>query len=168
MMDETVMRYASTSVLCWLATVDPDGWPNVSPKEIFYTYDARTLLIANIASPGSRANIRRHPEVCVSFVDIFIQKGFKLKGIATVVESTDAAFALYAEPLRAMAGEQFPFTSLFAVNVRAIEPLIAPTYRLFPDAPEPAQVQSAMRAYGVLPAAPGTSSTHSPGALPDS
>ena len=94
MMDETVMRYAGTSVLCWLATVDPDGWPNVSPKEIFCAYDAHTLLIANIASPGSRANVRRHPAVCVSFVDVFIQKGFKLKGIATVVESTDDPFAL--------------------------------------------------------------------------
>lgn len=166
MMDETVMRYGSTSALCWLATVDVYGWPNVSPKEIFCAYDANTLLIANIASPGSRANIRRHPEVCVSFVDVFVQKGFKLEGIATVVESTDTAFALYAEPLRAMAGERFPFTSLFAVNVRAIEPLIAPTYRLFPDTSEPAQIQSAMRAYGVMPAAAGTSSTYSPGALP--
>ncbi len=154
MMNETVMRYASTSVLFWLARVDPDGWPNVSPKEIFSAYDAHTLLIANIASRGSRANVRRHPAVCVSFVDIFIQKGFKLKGIATVVESTDAAFALYAEPLRAMAGKRFPFTSLFAVNVRAIEPLIAPTYRL---TPESAQIQSAMRRYGVLPAAAGPS-----------
>lgn len=77
-----------------LATVDPDGWPNVPPKEVFCAYDAHTLLIANIASPGSRANIRRHPAMCVSFVDVCIQKGFKLQGIATVVESTDDPFAL--------------------------------------------------------------------------
>ena len=70
--------------------------------------------------------------------------------------------------MEALAGEWFTFTSLSAVNVRAIAPLIAPTYRLFPDTPEPVQVQSAMRAYGVLPAAAGTSSTHSPGALPNS
>ena len=97
MMDETVMRCASTSVLCGLAMVDPDGWPNVSPKEVFCAYDARALLIANIASPGNRANVRRHSAVCVSFVDVLVQKGFKSKGIATVVESTDSAFALVGQ-----------------------------------------------------------------------
>ena len=97
MMDETVMRCASTSVLCWLAMVDPEGWPNVSPKEVFCTYDARTLLIANIASPGGRVNVRWHSAVCLSLVDVFVQKGFKLKGIATVVEFTDSALALIGQ-----------------------------------------------------------------------
>lgn len=32
---ERLRAAIETSVLCWLATVDADGQPNVSPKEIF-------------------------------------------------------------------------------------------------------------------------------------
>jgi predicted pyridoxine 5'-phosphate oxidase superfamily flavin-nucleotide-binding protein len=64
-------------VLCWLATVDEAGRPNVSPKEIFTAHGDDHLLIAHLASPGSVRNLRARPEVCVSFVDVFVQKGFK-------------------------------------------------------------------------------------------
>ena len=52
-----VRQAVDRSVLCWLATVDADGQPNVSPKEIFCAIDDVTLLIAEIASPVSRRNI---------------------------------------------------------------------------------------------------------------
>ncbi len=64
------------AVLCWLATVDEDIVPNVSPKEIFCAHGDDALLIANIASPGSMRNIARNPRVCVSFIDVFRQRGF--------------------------------------------------------------------------------------------
>ena len=62
---------ARKSVLCWLATADAQGQPNVSPKEIFAIYDSANMLIANIASPTSVRNIESNPRVCVSFIDIF-------------------------------------------------------------------------------------------------
>lgn len=150
-MDEVVLRYVRQSVLCWLATIDEDGFPNVSPKEIFCASGNRSLLIANIASPGSLKNIQAHPMVCVSFVDVFAQKGFKIKGKAMVLRRGDATFAEHASPLLALAGERFPFTSLFAIGVRSVEPIVAPSYRLFPDTQESTQISSAMRTYGVQP-----------------
>jgi len=42
--------------MCWLATVDRHGQPNVSPKEIFAAFDSEHLVIANIASPSSVRN----------------------------------------------------------------------------------------------------------------
>ena len=35
-------------VLCWLATADADGQPNVSPKEVFAVVDDQPLVIAHI------------------------------------------------------------------------------------------------------------------------
>ena len=35
LLSDDVLEAASRSVLCWLATVGPDGQPNVSPKEIW-------------------------------------------------------------------------------------------------------------------------------------
>ena len=52
------LRLRAGSVLCWLATVDDHGMPNVSPKEIFCCHGERELLIANIASPQSVRNIK--------------------------------------------------------------------------------------------------------------
>jgi predicted pyridoxine 5'-phosphate oxidase superfamily flavin-nucleotide-binding protein len=143
---------AQTSILCWLATVDAKGQPNVSPKEIFTVFDSEHLVIANIASPTSVRNIAVNPRVCVSFVDVFVQKGFKVLGTARNVGQQDADFASWAAPLQAMAGPRFPVHSVIVVRATGFEPILAPSYRLYPgDTTEQAQVASAMRAYGVQP-----------------
>ncbi|MDR2875068.1 MAG: pyridoxamine 5'-phosphate oxidase family protein [Methylobacillus sp.] len=151
MIDDEVLRFIQRSVLCWLATVDDDGHPNVTPKEIFIAHDARTLLIANIASPNSQANILARPKVCVSFVDVFAQKGCKLKGRAEVIRADDARFQPLSQKLREMAGTRFPFASLFKIEVQSAEPIIAPSYRLYPETTEADQIRAAMRTYGVRP-----------------
>jgi predicted pyridoxine 5'-phosphate oxidase superfamily flavin-nucleotide-binding protein len=150
-MDDTVLQYVRQCVLCWLATIDDDGAPTVSPKEIFCAHDNRTLLIANVASPQSLSNILARPAVCVSLVDVFVQKGFKLKGKAKVARAGDARFPALAQPLVDMAGKRFPFSSLFVIDVHEVEPIIAPSYRLYPETLEADQVRSAMRTYGVRP-----------------
>ena len=149
MMNDTVLHYIDQSVLCWLATVDDDGGPNVSPKEIFCARGRDELLIANIASPGSLRNIRQRPLVCASFVDVFVQKGFKLKGVAHAIVAGEPAFDAAAEPLARMAGASFPFASVFVVAVKSVEPIVAPRYRLYPDTPESAQIESALQTYRV-------------------
>jgi len=72
MLPPELQTAAQSSILCWLATVDADGWPHVSPKEIFTVFDTEHLLIANIASPTSVRNIAQNPRVCVSFVHVFV------------------------------------------------------------------------------------------------
>lgn len=80
-----IRRLIDRCVLCWLATVDPEGGPTVSPKEIFEALGDDRLLIAHIASPGSVRNLEHNPRVCVSLVDVFVQKGWKLSGSARVI-----------------------------------------------------------------------------------
>jgi uncharacterized protein len=72
-------------VLCWLATVDAAGVPNVSPKAIFDHYNDDRIIIADIASSDCVRNIQAHPAVCVSFIDVFRQRGFKMIGQATII-----------------------------------------------------------------------------------
>ena len=116
--------------------------------------DPEHLVIANIASPTSVRNIAQNPRVCVSFVHAFVQKGFKVLGTARNVGKTDADFAHWAGPLVAMAGPRFPIHSVIVVRATRVEPIVAPSYRLYPnETTEQAQVVSAMRAYGVRPAA---------------
>jgi len=92
MLRPEIITSAQKSVLCWLATADAQGQPNVSPKEIFTFYDADHFLIANIASPNSVRNIAANPRVCVSFIDVFVQKGFKVSGVAQNIVKQDADY----------------------------------------------------------------------------
>jgi len=143
------LTYLDRSVLCWLATVDADGHPNVSPKEAFTPYGDAELLIANIASPVSARNVLTNPHVCVSFVDVFVQKGFKLKGTATVITPSHEDFPLVESPLLTITQGTFPIQSIFKIHVSDIQPIIAPSYWLFPAITEETQIQSAMQTYGV-------------------
>lgn len=137
-------------VLCWLATADELSQPNVSPKEVFAVVDGEHIVVANIASPGSAKNIRVNGKVCLSFIDVFVQKGFKVIGVATDVKPSDAGYSHWVEPLRTMVGNRFTIHSVFVVRATAVEPIMAPSYRLYPlETTESSQVQSALRAYGV-------------------
>jgi uncharacterized protein len=141
---------AKRSVLCWLATVDETGQPNVSPKEIFAVFDDHHLVIANIASPRSARNVAADARVCVSFVDVFVQKGFKVNGIGRNVRKPATDFLQWSAPLVLMAGPRFPIHSVLVIQATAVEPIVAPSYRLYPqDTTEAAQIASAMRTYGV-------------------
>lgn len=139
-------------VLCWLATVDEQGQPNVSPKEVFAVFDDQHLVIAQIASPQSVRNIQHNPKVCISMIDIIVQRGWKLQGHAQYVGASDAAFQTYALPLKALAGEKFKIHGVMLVRVEKVQRILAPSYRFYPDSTtEASQIASAMRAYGVRP-----------------
>lgn len=155
MLSSEVQAFARRSVLCWLATVDDSGQPNVSPKEIFAVADPMHLVVAHIASPTTVRNVRLHPRVCVSFVDVFVQKGFKVFGTARLVLPADAEFARWADPLCVMAGPRFGIHGVVVIRAEAVEPILAPSYRLYPgEVTEASQVAAAMRTYGVLPRGP--------------
>lgn len=149
MLDQDIMTSINESVLCWLATVDENGEPNVSPKEMFIAEDAEHLLIANIASPNSVRNIRTNPAVCVSFIHVFKQKGYKVKGEARLIEPNDPEFIAKEARLRTLGGEQFTIKSIMEITVKKVSPILAPSYHLFPDTTEHDQIEQAMTAYGV-------------------
>ena len=149
---DAVRESARLSVLCWLATVDTDGQPNVSPKEVWAIADAQHVVVAHIASPISARNIAQHPQVCLSYVDVFVQKGFKLLGTAREVRAGDAEFATWAKPLLAMVGQRFTIHGVLVIQVQSVAAIVAPSYRFYPnETTEASQVASAKRAYGVEP-----------------
>lgn len=149
MLTEEIKKYIDKSVLCWLATCNKDGEPNVSPKEMFTWQDEQTLLIAHIASPNSVANIRNNPNVCVSFVDVFVQKGFKLKGRARIIEKEHAAFPEKVKHLTDLFSDAYPIKDVIEVAVTKAEPIVAPSYFLFPETTEERQIAAAHKTYKV-------------------
>jgi len=150
-LNAAVRRDIENAVLCWLASVDADGMPNVTPKEIFAAHGEDMIVIADIASTNSVRNIRAHPKVCVSFVDIFRQRGFKIAGTARVIAPDQPDFAGLAGEVLAKAGPDFPVRNLIAVRVDKISRIWAPSYALFPDRSEAERMEAAYATYGVRP-----------------
>src|SRR6476619_3812759 len=75
------------------ATVRSDATPNLSPKGTTTVWDEDHLVFADIASPGTIANLRVNPAIEINVVDPIVRKGWRFAGAAEVLESG----ALYDE-----------------------------------------------------------------------
>ena len=139
------------SVLCWLATISPEGSPSVSPKEMFRQAASNEIAIADIASANSVRNIRENPSVCVSMLDIFRQRGAKFLGSATVLPKGTPEFDRTAGPLIEKAGSKFKIRNVILVTVDRVVPIVAPSYVLFPDTTVEDMMEDAFASYGVRP-----------------
>ncbi len=137
------------SVLCWLGTTSEDGFPNVSPKEAFLHDGEGRILVGNIASPVTVRNIERDERVCISFVNIFIQKGYKIRGTATVVKSGDPGYGEQHGKLTEMIGSTFPIVSVIEIKPVAVDEIVAPSYRLFPESGPVDRVRESLETYRV-------------------
>ncbi len=136
------------SVLCWLATVSEENVPNVSPKEIFNYYGTDKIIVANIASPQTIRNIKQNKNVCISFIDILVQKGFQIKGKAEIITKTNSEFYKMKKILVKMTEDKFPFETITKITIDQAQPIIAPKYILYPSITETEQIESAKKAYG--------------------
>ena len=149
MIDKELINYhIDKSVLCWLATASTDGTPNVSPKEIFSFYGDDNIIIANIASPQTLKNIRENNKVCISFIDVLVQKGLQLKGTAKVITNSDPGYETMEAQLTTLTQGLFPFKSITVISITSSKPIIAPRYLLFPETTEEEQIESAKKTYG--------------------
>lgn len=151
MSQEEIQYFVHSSVLCWLATSNEKNEPNVSPKEMFVWSKESTLLIAHIASPQSVKNIKENSNVCVSLLDIFRQKGVKLKGLAKVIFKEDLDFGIKLEEITAHFSDKYPIKAIIEVQIKGAERILAPSYLYFPEITEESQVASTMSTYGVKP-----------------
>ncbi len=144
-----IRRAVDHCVLCWLATASSDNFPNVSPKEVFACYGVNKIIIANIASPQSVRNITQNKYVCVSFIDIFVQKGFQIKGSAQIIRDNQPEFLEREAVLLDITKGKYPFASIIEVSMETAKSIIAPSYLLYPETTLEQRVKAARASYGV-------------------
>ena len=78
------MRRLVEAELGFIATVCPDGTPNLSPKGTIAVWDDDHLVFADLRSPGTVANLRANPSIEINVVDQLSRKGYRFKGTAVV------------------------------------------------------------------------------------
>jgi predicted pyridoxine 5'-phosphate oxidase superfamily flavin-nucleotide-binding protein len=122
-------RVVEEQRLGFVATVCPDGTPNLSPKGTTAVWDDNHLVFANIRSPGTLANLRQNANVEVNVVDPFLRKGYRFKGVASVLESGglyDEAIAFYKE----RGSRVDAIREVVIVRVQRAQPIDSPAYDL--------------------------------------
>lgn len=120
-----MQRFVRVQRLGYVATVCPDGTPNLSPKGTT-VWDEDHLVFADICSPGMVENLSQNPSVEISVVDPISRKGYRFKGTATVLtggERFDELLAFYRR-----LGTSSPIRSVVLVRVERALPVISPAY----------------------------------------
>ena len=84
-LNEDMQRVVREQRLGYVASVRPDGTPNLSPKGTLAVWDEVHLVFAHLHSPQTVANIEGgNPVVEINVVDPIVRKGYRFKGPATI------------------------------------------------------------------------------------
>jgi predicted pyridoxine 5'-phosphate oxidase superfamily flavin-nucleotide-binding protein len=121
-------RVVEEQRLGFVATVCPDGTPSLSPKGTTAVWDDDHLVFANIRSPGTLANLRQNANVEVNVVDPFVRKGYRFKGVASILESGPAYDKLLA--FYKKRGSQSAIREIVMIRVQTAQPIDSPAYDL--------------------------------------
>jgi predicted pyridoxine 5'-phosphate oxidase superfamily flavin-nucleotide-binding protein len=123
---EDIKEFISRVKLGFIATVCPDGTPNLSPKGTTIAWDDHHLAFADIHSPGTIDNLKTNPAIEINIVDVFTRKGFRFKGIGQILSEGDS-FERVLSHYRDN-GTKHPINNIVLVKVNRILPLISPAY----------------------------------------
>jgi uncharacterized protein len=136
------------AILSFVATVNEDGTPNLSPKASL-TARGDALFFADIASPRTIENLRRNPAISINVVDIFARRGYRFNGTARLLPAADPDRKEVAEWIWRTNGPDYPVDHVVRIEVREALPLLSPAYRFGEGASEDALRQVYLAKYGV-------------------
>jgi predicted pyridoxine 5'-phosphate oxidase superfamily flavin-nucleotide-binding protein len=113
--------------LCFAATVNVDGSPNLSPKGTIRVWDAQRLFFLDIASPGTVTNLQRDDRIVVNVVEQLSRRGYRFTGRATLHRDDP----IYTDALRGVIagqGATYPVQHVVLIAVERVETLYSPGY----------------------------------------
>ena len=86
MLDDDMQRVVRSQRLGYVASVCPDGTPNLSPKGTTAVWDDEHLVFLDIHSPQTVRNIEAGNAVVeINVVDPITRKGYRFKGPSVVL-----------------------------------------------------------------------------------
>jgi uncharacterized protein len=128
-LSDEMKRLIERQRLGFVATVCPDGMPNLSPKGTVSVLDDDHLIFADLASPGTIANLRANPNVEVNVVDHLVRKGYRFKGTARVLDAGaefERHLAFFSQ--RGLPDAPSRIRAIVVIRVEQARLLISPAY----------------------------------------
>lgn len=151
MLDQDMKRIVAETILCFVATTNEDGSPNLSPKSSLRVHDDTHLLFANMASPGTVRNLRRDDRIEINCVDIFGRRGYRFAGRATVHSGDDRIYLDLKKDVAAEHGDSIPVFDAVLVRILEAKPIISPAYTFVEGVTEEVLRTAYLAKYGVQP-----------------
>jgi predicted pyridoxine 5'-phosphate oxidase superfamily flavin-nucleotide-binding protein len=133
-LSDEMKRVVMRQRLGFVATVCPDGTPNLSPKGTLSVLDDDHLVFADLRSPGTIANLRVNSSVEVNVVDPFVRKGYRFKGNARVIdggEELERLVGIFSHGQLSDAPRRI--RAIVVIRVDEAKPLISPGYDIETD-----------------------------------
>jgi predicted pyridoxine 5'-phosphate oxidase superfamily flavin-nucleotide-binding protein len=116
------------AMLSFVATVNRDGTPNLSPKASLFASDD-ALFFADIASPRTIENLRRNPAISINVVDVFSRRGYRFSGSAHLLPKGHPDWTRVAEWVWRTNGSDYPVHHVVRIDVHEASALLSPAYR---------------------------------------
>src|SRR5688500_7101976 len=90
-------RVVDEQRLGFIATVGPDGTPNVSPRGTIAVWGDDELALCDSRTTNTTRNLRANPAVEDNVIDPILRKGYRFKGTGVVREPDEEARRFYKE-----------------------------------------------------------------------
>lgn len=128
MLNEDVRKIIAQANLAFVATVNGDGSPNVSPKSTLRPHGENCLIFANLSSPRTVMNLKRDPRIEINCVDIFSRRGYRFSGSASLHHPGDLLYEELNTVLAAELGEETEIYHAVLVEVEKVREILSPAY----------------------------------------
>jgi len=116
--------------LGFVATVDVEGRPCVSPKGTFFVLDDEHLIFADLRSPQTTQNLQNNPWLEVNFVDQFSRKGFRAKGKVKIFERGSVEFEQLQSYFDAWPDLKAMISNVIKIKVESASIVASPDYEI--------------------------------------
>jgi predicted pyridoxine 5'-phosphate oxidase superfamily flavin-nucleotide-binding protein len=150
MLTEDMKSMVGRLKLCYVATVTPEGRPNLSPKGSLKVLDDDHLAFIDIMSPDTMRNLKVNPYIEINMVDPFLRRGYRFKGVCEVV-SEGPVYDEVANELWTREGRQYPANAVVRVTVETALPVRSPAYVFNKGVKEDDVRKIWLERYGVMP-----------------
>lgn len=149
-----MQRVVRAQRLGYVASVCPDGTPNLSPKGTTTVWDDQHLVFLDLHSPQTVSNIEAGNAVVeINVVDPIRRKGYRFKGRATVLRNG----TLYEDVVRfyetERGVERGRINAVVIVDVEQASSLVSPAYD--DGSTEDEISQRSLNMYGLSTTTPG-------------
>ena len=126
MITQEIKDFLDLQKLGYVATVNADGTPNLSPKGTIIGWTIDELAFADIRSPDTMNNLKKNPNVEINVIDPLSRKGYLFRGEARIVDDESVnkkILANYREK-----GVKSPINAIVLVKVSEVSEVTSPLY----------------------------------------
>jgi hypothetical protein len=127
-LDADMRRVVQEQSLGFVATVRPDGTPNLSPKGTTTVWDDEHLVFLHISSPGTADNLLANPVVEINVVDPIARKGYRFRGTAEVLTGGPLFYEVLERYQRERGSDISRVLAVVMVHVESAAALWSPAY----------------------------------------